>query len=517
MPIGQISSRISEIENTIAKIEGLVQGGNTTDDGRFSRALDRRVTEQGKATAVRQPTNQEIAAALLAGPVNQSAQGKSGLEALQSLLSAGSLNGAAGNIGAVGGVGAPSAPTKIGQVRNAVEGIPGNTPFGEAIVQLASKHIGKNYVWGGESDAEGGYDCSGLVQDAFKRAGINMPRVARDQQHIGVKVNSLEEAKPGDLLTFGNPAHHIGIYAGNGEWIEAPRTGLKIRRLKLTRKVTDIRRVVPDGTTIGQIQPQTAKRGQYATVTQAAPGANPIASQVHNPAASQLAQQLTNQINTPAVPKPVTGAVPAAPVTHSTSGPVKGNMVITQSGPAPIMQNRTQTSNVPVGPQAEGATPASVKIFNATQAAAAASNDPEYKAALNPYDTVTNVPYAEMFNKAGRMYGISPRMLAAIAKTESNFRPHLTSHAGAVGVMQLMPVTAREVGVPVEKRTDPAINIDGASHYIAKYFAKQPNVSVGLAAYNAGPGAVKRAGGVPNYTETKNYVRKVREYMNGIS
>ena len=192
-------------------------------------------------------------------------------------------------------------------------------------------------------------------------------------------------------------------------------------------------------------------------------------------------------------------------------------MVITQSGPAPIMQNRTQTSNVPVGPQAVGATPASVKIFNATQAAAARSNDPEYKAALNPYDTVTNVPYADLFNKAGRMYGISPRMLAAIAKTESNFRPHLTSHAGAVGVMQLMPVTAREVGVPVDKRTDPAMNIDGASHYIAKYFAKQPNVSVGLAAYNAGPGAVQRAGGVPNYTETKNYVRKVREYMNGIT
>ncbi|MGY0406600.1 C40 family peptidase, partial [Pseudoalteromonas sp. SYSU M81241] len=90
-------------------------------------------------------------------------------------------------------------------------------------------------MWGGESDAEGGYDCSGLVQDAFKRLGIKMPRVARDQQHIGVRVNSLAEAKPGDLLTFGNPAHHIGIYAGNGEWIEAPRTGLKVCRHKLTR------------------------------------------------------------------------------------------------------------------------------------------------------------------------------------------------------------------------------------------------------------------------------------------
>ena len=513
MPIGQISSRISQIESTIAHIEGLAQGGNTANDGRFSRALDKRVAEYGKANSVRQPSTQEIAAALLAGPINQNGQGKTGLDALQSLLNAGALGGAAG----VNGVTGAGAPTQVGQPHNGVEGIPGNTPFGEAIVQLASKHIGKDYVWGGESDAEGGYDCSGLVQDAFKRAGISMPRVARDQQHIGVKVNSLAEAKPGDLLTFGNPAHHIGIYAGNGEWIEAPRTGLKIRRHKLTRKVTDIRRVVPDGTTIGQIQRQSAKRGQYATVTQAAPGATPLVNQQGNPMAAQLAQQMANQAAIPAVPTPVTGAVPGVPVTQSTSGRVQGNMVITQSGPAPIMQNRTQTSNVPVGPQAVGATPASVKIFNATQAAAARSNDPEYKAALNPYDTVTNVPYADLFNKAGRMYGISPRMLAAIAKTESNFRPHLTSHAGAVGVMQLMPVTAREVGVPVDKRTDPAMNIDGASHYIAKYFAKQPNVSVGLAAYNAGPGAVQRAGGVPNYTETKNYVRKVREYMNGIT
>ncbi|WP_336250252.1 transglycosylase SLT domain-containing protein [Stomatohabitans albus] len=501
MAIGQISARISQIESTIAQIEGLTPGSNTQGDGgRFSRALDRRVAEYGKANSVRQPTAEEIAAALLAGPINQNGQtgGTKGLETLQSLLNAGSIPGTL-----PGAPGAVSPVVGSGPLRPEVAGLPGTTPAGEAIVKMASLHLGKDYVWGGESDAEGGYDCSGLVQDAFKRLGIKMPRVARDQQHIGVRVNSLAEAKPGDLLTFGNPAHHIGIYAGNGEWIEAPRTGLKVRRHKLTRKVTDIRRVIPDGATIGQIQPQSAKRGAYVSINTATP---PVAPPSPMPTAGQGGAA-----------RPIGGVVPGTPVTASTSGQVRGNMVITQSGPAPIMQNHTQRSDVPVGPNAVGATPASVKVFNATQAAAARSNDPEYKAALNPYDTVSNVPYAELFNKAGRMYGISPRMLAAIAKTESNFRPHLTSRAGAVGVMQLMPVTAREVGVPLEKRTDPVFNIDGASHYIAKYFAMQPNVSVGLAAFNAGPGAVRRAGGVPNYTETKNYVRKVREYMHGIS
>ena len=75
MPIGQISSRISQIESTIAHIEGLAQGGNTANDGRFSRALDKRVAEYGKANSVRQPSTQEIAAALLAGPINQNGQG----------------------------------------------------------------------------------------------------------------------------------------------------------------------------------------------------------------------------------------------------------------------------------------------------------------------------------------------------------------------------------------------------------------------------------------------------------
>lgn len=590
MPLGQIESRIGQIESTIARMQAMVMPVSGSGDHRFGQAFDRQVAEYGKATSVRQPTPGEIMKARLTNAFGADGQPTVDLAGMQQLLAA----------GAIGGV-APAAGVAPGQGAN---GLAATTPFGEAIVQLASQHIGKNYVWGGESDAEGGYDCSGLVQDAFKRAGISMPRVARDQQHMGVRVPSLDQAMPGDLLTFGNPATHIGIYAGNGEWIEAPRRGLQVRRHKLTRKVTDIRRIVPPGVALGQVSPQAARGGSYVQVAPvgmrqgglgagtlqagslgpgslgagglpglgghmvaalggqsetinvgAGFGLNPQLVQTlltHGAAGAATPSPYSNRagVLTPGVPVygpavpgavsqgaagagagvipgatvsggpfaggPIAGSTPPVPVTTSTSGPVSGQMVITQSGPAPLVQNLTGHAPVPVGAQAVGATPASVKIFNAVQAAAAASNDPEYKAACNPYDTVTGVPYAEHFNEAGRKYGISPRFLAAIAKTESDFRPQLVSRAGAVGVMQLMPVTAREVGVPVEQRTIPSVNIDGASHYIAKYFAKQPNVSVGLAAYNAGPGAVVRAGGVPNYTETKNYVRKVRQALAAI-
>jgi len=108
----------------------------------------------------------------------------------------------------------------------------------QQVIELAKQKLGMNYVWGGESDAEGGYDCSGLLWWAFKEAGISMPRVSMAQAERGKRV-PISELKPGDLVAWeNNPrqagADHIALYLGDGQILEAPRTGLKVRIRKLS-------------------------------------------------------------------------------------------------------------------------------------------------------------------------------------------------------------------------------------------------------------------------------------------
>lgn len=120
-------------------------------------------------------------------------------------------------------------------------------------------------------------------------------------------------------------------------------------------------------------------------------------------------------------------------------------------------------------------------------------------------------PYDGLIVAAARRHGIDPALLKGLIRAESNFDPTVTSGAGAGGLVQLMPGTAAALGVT--DRFDPAQSIDGGARYLRQQLdAFGGDVTKALAAYNAGPGAVRRYDGVPPYAETQAYVRKVQSY-----
>jgi soluble lytic murein transglycosylase-like protein len=125
----------------------------------------------------------------------------------------------------------------------------------------------------------------------------------------------------------------------------------------------------------------------------------------------------------------------------------------------------------------------------------------------------TTTRYDGLVNAAAQRYGIDPAVLHGLIQQESGFDPNSTSSAGALGLTQLMPGTAASLGVT--NPLDPAQSIDGGARYLREQLdAFGGDVVKALAAYNAGPGAVQRYGGVPPYAETQDYVRKVLGYAN---
>lgn len=129
-----------------------------------------------------------------------------------------------------------------------------------------------------------------------------------------------------------------------------------------------------------------------------------------------------------------------------------------------------------------------------------------------PDAPVSASPYAALFAQAASRTGVPAKVLAAVASAESGFDPTAVSPAGARGLMQLMPGTARELGVDP---MDPASAIDGASRLLARHLKEFGSFPLALAAYNAGPGAVTRAGGIPPYAETRAYVQKIMSALGG--
>lgn len=113
-----------------------------------------------------------------------------------------------------------------------------------------------------------------------------------------------------------------------------------------------------------------------------------------------------------------------------------------------------------------------------------------------------------MIDTTSEKYGVDSKLIKALVKQESGYNPNAKSKAGALGLMQLMPSTAKGLGV--QDPLDPQQNIEGGVKYVKSMLDRfNGNIILALAAYNAGPNAVKKYDGVPPYKETQNYVRAI--------
>jgi hypothetical protein len=121
--------------------------------------------------------------------------------------------------------------------------------------------------------------------------------------------------------------------------------------------------------------------------------------------------------------------------------------------------------------------------------------------------SLDGTPYGEIIMRAAEAHGVNPMLVSALIQVESGYRPKARSRKGAMGLMQLMPSTAREylVGNPF----DPKANIEAGIKHLKTLIDRFRGVELALAAYNAGPGAVEKFNGVPPYRETRSYVTRI--------
>ena len=140
-------------------------------------------------------------------------------------------------------------------------------------------------------------------------------------------------------------------------------------------------------------------------------------------------------------------------------------------------------------------------LNTALMQAAAATNS---TSAQNP----TKNQIIDMVEQIANKHGVDDKLVKALIKQESGFNPKAKSKAGAMGLMQLMPATAKGLGVT--DAYNPVQNVDGGVRYLKSMLQKyNGNIILALAAYNAGPGAVDKYDGVPPYKETQNYVKNI--------
>ncbi|HWP63933.1 MAG TPA: peptidoglycan DD-metalloendopeptidase family protein [Candidatus Binatia bacterium] len=187
-----------------------------------------------------------------------------------------------------------------------------------------------------------------------------------------------------------------------------------------------------------------------------------------------------------------------------TAGQVLGRIGLTGRTTGPHLHLEVRVGGRPVDPE----------IVLRTGRLPGAVGAPDPGAALRRFEAVApTIPYADEIRAAAVEAGIDPLLLAALVRTESGFRPTAVSRAGAMGLTQLMPATARSLGVA--DPFDPASNLAGGARYLAGNLRIFGRVDLALAAYQAGKAAVRRAGGVPDSPVTQTYVARVLETWAG--
>jgi hypothetical protein len=128
-----------------------------------------------------------------------------------------------------------------------------------------------------------------------------------------------------------------------------------------------------------------------------------------------------------------------------------------------------------------------------------------------PSAPVTAKAYSDIINTVSARHKVDPRLVSALIQVESAYRPRARSHKGAMGLMQLMPGTARQYDV--RDPYDPGANIEGGVKHLRSLLDRF-DIALALAAYNAGEAAVQRFGGMPPYRETRDYVRRILRIVN---
>jgi soluble lytic murein transglycosylase-like protein len=183
-----------------------------------------------------------------------------------------------------------------------------------------------------------------------------------------------------------------------------------------------------------------------------------------------------------------------------------GNLVFTNADP-PVTRHSTKSVKKAFAVSAEKATVDSPVGSSSSGTGGAADTAAATKSTLAP---VAMEPAAlnQMVQQSAEKNHVDPALVRAVISTESNWNSSAVSSKGALGLMQLIPGTAQLLGVG--NAFDPVQNVEGGTRYLAMLLQRyNGDVVKAVAAYNAGPGAVDRFGGVPDYRETRNYVQKV--------
>jgi soluble lytic murein transglycosylase-like protein len=161
---------------------------------------------------------------------------------------------------------------------------------------------------------------------------------------------------------------------------------------------------------------------------------------------------------------------------------------------------------------AVSATPSSVKT-QSIQDEVLQSLQPTVSVSMNSFVPLKpEEAYEDLIQEAAQIHNLNPALIRAVMATESSFNASAVSPVGALGLMQLMPEVAKELGVV--DPLDPRENIMGGAKYLRQLMtAHRGNVALTLASYNAGPGNVKRYKGIPPFKETRNYVKRITNLM----